>query len=77
MNYPTHDTPWATSAKGNIWRRVNGIPLIVGKRKDGRWWARRGDSFIDGSFPSEESAKAAAEGGGRGMTARDSDWGDA
>ncbi len=61
MNYPTHDTNWAISAKGNTWRRLNGIPLIVGKRKDGKWWARRGDEFVTGSFETEEQAKNAAE----------------
>ena len=24
MSYPTHDTDWAESAKGNHWRRENG-----------------------------------------------------
>ena len=79
MNYPTHDTDWAISAKGNTWRRINGVALIVGKCKDGRWWARRGDDFLPSSFPSEESAKAAAEGVGSGTTNQgdDSDWGGA
>ena len=61
MNYPTHDTEWATSAKGNTWKRDNGITLIVGKRKDGRWWARRGEEFVKGSFESKIQAKNAAE----------------
>ena len=61
MKYPTHDTEWATSAKGNTWKRDNGITLIVGKRKDGRWWARRGDEFVKGSFESKIQAKNAAE----------------
>lgn len=63
MNYPTHDTDWATSAKGNTWRRINGVALIVGKRKDGRWWARRGNDFLVGSFPSKDAAKHACEHG--------------
>lgn len=66
MNHPTRDTEWATSAKGNIWKRTNGIALIVGQRKDGRWWARRGDDFIKGSFPSKQEAKFAAEKGHEG-----------
>jgi hypothetical protein len=61
MKYPTHDTEWATSAKGNTWKRINGIGLVVGKRKDGRWWARRGDDFIKGSFTSKIEAMNAAE----------------
>jgi len=63
MNYPTRDTEWATSAKGNTWKRSNGIGLVVGKRKDGRWWARRGDDFVQGSFASKIQAMNAAEQG--------------
>jgi len=63
MKYPTHDTEWATSSKGNTWRRINGIGLVVGKRKDGRWWARRGDEFVKGSFTSKIQAMNAAEQG--------------
>jgi len=66
MNYPTHDTEWATSAKGNTWKRINGIGLVVGKRKDGRWWARRGDDFNKGSFTSKIEAMNAAELGHEG-----------
>ena len=61
MNYPTHDTEWATSTKGNTWRRINGVALIVGQKKDGSWWARRGDDFLTGNFPSKEAAKFACE----------------
>ena len=68
MNYPIHDTDWATSAKGNTWRRVDGVALIVGKRKDGRWWARRGDDFLPGDFPSMDAAKRACEQGTSGDT---------
>ena len=77
MNYPTRDTEWATSAKGNIWKRTNGIALIVGKRKDGRWWARRGDDFIKGSFSTKEEAKNAAEKGHEGEDTperEDNEW---
>jgi hypothetical protein len=63
MNYPTHDTEWATSSKGNTWKRINGIGLVVGKRKDGRWWARRGNEFVKGSFASKIQAMNAAEQG--------------
>jgi hypothetical protein len=63
MTYLTRDTEWATSAKGNAWKRTNGIALIVGKRKDGRWWARRGDDFIKGSFSTKQEAMNAAEHG--------------
>jgi hypothetical protein len=75
MNYPTRDTEWATSAKGNTWKRINGIALIVGKRKDGRWWARRGDDFIKGSFSTKQEAMNAAEHGhdGEDTPQRDDD----
>ena len=75
MNYPTRDTEWATSAKGNTWKRTNGIALIVGKKKDGRWWARRGDDFIKGSFPTKQEAMNAAEHGhdGEDTPQRDDD----
>jgi len=63
MSYTTHDTEWATSAKGNEWRRINGVTLIVGQRKDGKWWARRGDEFVKGSFASKIQAMNAAEQG--------------
>jgi hypothetical protein len=66
MNYPTRDTEWATSAKGNTWKRINGIGLVVGKRKDGWWWARRGDNFVKGSFTSKIEAMNAAELGHEG-----------
>ena len=77
MKYPTHDTEWATSAKGNTWKRINGIGLVVGKRKDGRWWARRGDDFVKGSFTSKIEAMNAAELGLEGeadSVFKDDDW---
>lgn len=77
MNNPTRDTEWATSAKGNIWKRTNGIALIVGKRKDGRWWARRGEDFIKGSFSTKQEAKFAAEQGHEGEDTserEDTEW---
>jgi len=61
MNHPTNDTDWAPSLKGNCWRRKDGIALIAGKRKDGRYWARRGNDFLPGSFASLEEAKSALE----------------
>ena len=64
MNYLTHDTDWARSAKGNLWRRMNTVLLVVGKRKsDSRFWVRIGEDFLNGSFPSEAVAKRAAEKG--------------
>jgi len=77
MNFPSHDTNWAVSLKGNCWRRKDGIALIAGKRKDGRYWARRGDDFLPGSFESIEEAKRAAETGHSGdleSILDDEDW---
>lgn len=61
MNYPTHDTDWAVSSKGTIWKRTDGIVLSVGVKKNGCYWARRGTEFIKGNFPSKSEAKLAAE----------------
>ena len=66
MNYSTRDTEWATSPKGNLWKRTNGIALIVGKKKNGRYWARRGQDFLKGDFGSEREAMYAAERGADG-----------
>lgn len=59
--YPTHDTDWARSAKGRLWKRTNGIALIVGEKKNGRYWVRRGQDFLKGDFGSEQAAMHAAE----------------
>ena len=56
-----HDTDWDTSTKGNLWRRQDGTPLIVGMSKYGRIWARVGDDFLEGNYDSIEEAKAACE----------------
>ena len=62
MTYPTHDTNLALSAKGNWRRRCDGLLLSAGTRKsDGRYWARRGNEFLKGSFGSLEAAKYASE----------------
>ena len=67
MTYPTHDTNLALSAKGNWRRRCDDLLLSAGTRKsDGRYWARRGDEFLKGSFGSLEAAKYAAENDGDG-----------
>ena len=57
MNYPTHDTEWAESQLGNHWRRVNGIPLIVGKHRGSNYfWASIDHVFLDGVFTSAKDA---------------------
>lgn len=77
MSYPTHDTDWATSSKGNLWKRTNGVVCVVGQRKDGGYWARRGDNFVSGSFSTLSEAKRAAETGPAGdekSNLDDEDW---
>ena len=61
MSYPTHDTDWAESAKGNEWRRLNEKVLVVGQKKTGAYWAMFNGNFIEGEFESESNAKKAAE----------------
>ena len=77
MNFPTNDTNWATSAKGNLWKRTNGVICVVGQRKGGGYWARRGDDFVSGSFSTLSEAKRAAETGhssGEESNLDDEDW---
>jgi hypothetical protein len=61
MSYPTHDTDWAESAQGNDWKRSDGKALVVGRKKDGTYWAMVDGNFAKGSFPHKGAAKAAAE----------------
>jgi hypothetical protein len=62
MNYPTHDTDWDISAKGNYWRRVDGKVLVVGRRKsDGLYWAMCDCVFLKQSFSTMEEAKRILE----------------
>lgn len=78
MKYPTHDTNWATSAKGNTWKRSKGILFAVGKRKDGTYWAMRDGKFRNGNFATKHSAMHAAEFGGEGNSQSindDKQWG--
>lgn len=61
MIFSNEDTDWATSTKGNRWRRLNGTVFIVGESKYGGYWARVGEDFLKGSFASIEEAQAACE----------------
>lgn len=61
MIYPTYDTDWALSAKGNWWRRENGKVFVVGRRKDGSYWAMTDGSFAQGVFKNRQAAIAALE----------------
>jgi hypothetical protein len=60
--YPTHDTDWKTSSKGNRWRRIDGIVLVVGQFKtNDDYWAMRDGKFLSGRFHSIGHAQYAAE----------------
>ena len=62
MNYADRDTDWDTSAKGNTWRRVNGIIFVIGKKKYGEsYWVMRDGEFLNGDFDSKSDAIRAAE----------------
>jgi len=61
MNYPTYDTDWSESSKGNQWKRVNGRVLVVGRKKDGNFWARVDGTFVEGTYRSIFGAMHAAE----------------
>ena len=77
MSYSTLDTDWNKSYRGNWWRRVNGVLLVVGKHKNSdTYWVRRGESFLPGRFPTEIAAKYAAEHGGPPKLDLDEIWGD-
>jgi len=70
MKYPTYDTNWAISAKGNCWRRLNKKVLVVGQFKGNDfYWAMRDGEFLKGRFDSIEGAQYAAE---RGIDGDDS-----
>ena len=61
-DYPDHDTDWATSAKGNEWRRIEGKVLVVGRNKTtGKYWAMCDGDFAEDSFTSMDAAMEAAE----------------
>jgi hypothetical protein len=61
MNYPTHDTDWDISAKGNYWRRVDGKVLVVGTKDKAWYWAMVDGKFADGIYGSVKAAQEAAE----------------
>ena len=64
MKYPTYDTCWAISAKGNYWRRLDKKVLVVGQFKDNDfYWAMRDGEFLKGRFKSIQGAQYAAENG--------------
>ena len=71
--YLDHDTDWATSSKGNLWRRIDGKLLIVGQNKTGGFWARVGNEFLKGKYPTEMVAMIVAT--NEAGAVDDPDWG--
>ena len=61
MSYPTHDTDWALSAKGNWWRRINGKVLVVGRNEYGFYWVLADGTFLEEHFETQDEAQLAAE----------------
>ncbi len=59
--YSDDDTDWALSAKGNYWKRVSGIVLVIGEKNNGEYWAMYDGDLIKGSFSTELKAKTALE----------------
>ena len=60
--FDEHDTSWSLSQKGNYWRRVAGIVLVVGGQKKGPgYWALVGEDFLAGEFETKIDAQEAAE----------------
>lgn len=73
--YPTHDTDWATSAKGNEWRRIDGLVLVAGQNKEtGKYWAMCDGDFAKGSYSSMWDAMHAAERLFEAKSARSRGW---
>lgn len=61
MSYPTQDTDWAVSAKGNYWRRLDGVLLVVGTKDGENYWMRVGDDFLSGMASTLDEAMDRAE----------------
>jgi hypothetical protein len=62
MIYATYDTEWSSSSRGNDWRRISGLVLVVGRAKSGsHYWAMIDGEFIDGFFDTLDDAMEACE----------------
>ena len=59
--YPTHDTDWDLSAKGNYWRRYEGKLLVAGTKFGDFYWVRIDNDFMDEQFFTLEEAQDAAD----------------
>ena len=60
MNFPKN-TEWRLSAKGNYWRKLNGVMLVVGGSDEERFWIRIGESFLPEREETLQDAKRIAE----------------
>ncbi len=62
MNYSNErNSDWKVSAKGNYWRKCNGIMLVVGGSDEKGYWVRVGDHFLSVWQDSLQDAKDIAE----------------
>ena len=59
--YSTHDTDWATSSKGNFWRRFIGKVMVVGTKDGDYYWAMIDGDFLKEQYLSPEAAQEAAD----------------
>lgn len=57
------NTEWKLSAKGNYWRKKNGITLIVGTKCGASYWVSVDGKYLRKWEKSLELAKVAAEAG--------------
>ena len=55
------NTQWRLSAKGNYWRKLNDVMLVVGGSSEKGYWVRVGDDFLSNWEDSLADAKAKAE----------------
>ena len=60
MNFPKN-TEWRLSAKGNYWRKRNGVLLVVGGSDEKGYWVRVGEDNLQNKQDTLEDAKVIAE----------------
>jgi hypothetical protein len=63
MNWQ-QNSEWQLSAKGNYWRKLNSVVIVVGQKKDSdEFWALVDGKFLAEKYGSLQEAQAAAEAG--------------
>ncbi len=60
INFPKN-TEWRLSAKGNYWRKLNGVTLVVGGSDEKGYWIRIGETFLPSWEETLHEAKKIAE----------------